>query len=78
MTLISVTIVGTMYVGGLFPKTFSKAPFLLLCFVWIQGIANFGFIVMITALMPHNMMPKMAAMWGSLIYFGTTFADFTI
>ena len=78
MTLISISIVTTMYFGGLFPKTFKKAPELLFAFVWIQGISNFGFIVMITALMPHDMLPKLAAMWGSLIFFGSTFADFTI
>ena len=35
MTVISLGIVGTMYLGGLFPKTFKKAPGLLFSFVWI-------------------------------------------
>jgi hypothetical protein len=33
---------------------------------------------MITAILPYDMLPKMAAKWGSLIYFSQTFADFTI
>jgi len=33
---------------------------------------------MIVALLPETMYPKLAAQWGTLIYFGSTFADFTI
>ena len=33
---------------------------------------------MITSFLPQDMYPKMAAKWGSLIYFSSTFADFTI
>ena len=47
-------------------------------FTWVQGVSNFGFIVMIVNLLPHNMYPKLAAKWGSLIYFSSSFADFTI
>jgi len=77
-TLISLAITVTMKVGGLFPKSFANSPLLLLSFIWLQGIANFGFIIMISAFLPHEMYPKMAAKWGTLIFFGSTFADFTI
>jgi len=33
---------------------------------------------MMSALLPSKMHPKMAATWATLIYFGTTYADFTI
>ena len=33
---------------------------------------------MVSAVLPQDMLPKMAAKWGSLIYFSQTFADFTI
>ena len=52
VSLISVGIYVVMYFGGLFPKSFSNAPFLLFLFSWIQGISNFGFIVMCSALLP--------------------------
>jgi hypothetical protein len=51
---------------------------LLFSFSWLQGIQNFGYIIMITSMLPQDMYPKMAAKWGSLIYFSSTFADFTI
>ena len=47
-------------------------------FTWTQGVCNFGFIVMIVNLLPQNMYPKLAAKWGSLIYFSSSFFDFTI
>jgi hypothetical protein len=78
ITIISFMIYLVMYFGGLFPKSFTNAPLLLFFFSWIQGISNFGFVVMVSALLPQDMYPKLAAKWGSLIYFGSTFADFTI
>ena len=78
MTLISTALTGTMYIGGLFPKSFHESGFLLFSFSWIQGVSNFGFIVMICSLLPQDMYPKLAAKWGTLIYFGSSFADFTI
>jgi hypothetical protein len=51
---------------------------LMFFFIWIQGVSNFGFIVMIVNLLPHDMYPKLAAKWGSLIYFSSAFVDFTI
>ncbi len=41
-------------------------------------MSNFGFIIMTSALLPRNMAPKIAAKWGTLIYFGSTFGDFMI
>ena len=67
-----------MYLGGLFPNSYENSKFLMFMFTWVQGVSNFGFIVMIVNLLPHNMYPKLAAKWGSLIYFSSSFADFTI
>lgn len=78
ITMISLAIMFSMYLGGLFPTTFNAAPSLLFAFTWLQGFSNFGFIIMICALLPQNMYPKLAAKWGTLIYFGSAFADFTI
>ena len=33
---------------------------------------------MVCSLLPQDMYPKLAAKWGTLIYFGSAFADFTI
>ena len=76
--MISVAIIFTMYFGGLFPHSFENSPFLLFMFTWLQGFSNFGFIIMICSLLPQDMYPKLAAKWGTLIYFGSAFADFTI
>ena len=67
-----------MYFGGLFPKSFSNSSILMFLYTWVQGISNFGFIVMISALLPQDMYPKLAAKWGTIIYFGSSFADFTV
>jgi hypothetical protein len=76
--MISLAILVTMYFGGLFPHSFENSPFLLFMFTWLQGFSNFGFIIMICSLLPQDMYPKLAAKWGTLIYFGSAFADFTI
>jgi len=47
-------------------------------FFYFQAVATFGFVVFISAVLPNNMNPKLAAKWGSLIYFGSTFADFSV
>jgi hypothetical protein len=78
MSLISVGITLTSYLGGLFPLSFNNSMTLMFLFTWLQGVANFGFIVMIVNLLPHSMYPKLAAKWGSLIYFSSSFVDFTI
>jgi len=67
-----------MYFGGLFPKSMANSKLLMFMFTWLPGVSNFGFIVMIVNLLPHNMYPKLAAKWGSLIYFASSFFDFTI
>ena len=67
-----------MLLGGLFPQSIQNSKLLMFAFLWVPGVANFGFIVMIVNLLPHNMYPKLAAKWGSLIYFSSAFADFTI
>ena len=78
LTLITIGITLTMYFGNLFPKSFANSKLLMFLFTWVQGVSNFGFIVMIVSLLPHNMYPKLAAKWGSLIYFSSSFVDFTI
>jgi hypothetical protein len=78
VTFISININYVMYKGGMFPLSFRNSPFLMFIFSWAQGISNFGFIIMICALLPSNMYPKLAAKWGTLIYFGSSFADFTV
>lgn len=78
LTLISIGIFLAILGGGLFPKSMANSKFLMFSFLWVQGISNFGFIVMIVNLLPQNMYPKLAAKWGSLIYFSSAFVDFTI
>ena len=78
ITLIAFNINVVMYFGGLFPTSFSNSKLLMFLYSWVQGISNFGFIVMISALLPQDMYPKLAAKWGTIIYFGSSFADFTV
>lgn len=78
ITLITAGIFLVMLFGGLFPKSMANSKVLMFAFIWIQGVSNFGFIVMIVNLLPHNMYPKLAAKWGSLIYFSSSFVDFII
>ena len=78
MSLITLGISLAMFYGGLFPKSFGNSPFLMVMFNWAPGVSNFGFIVLIVNLLPTNMYPKLAAKWGSLIYFSSSFFDFTI
>lgn len=78
ITLVALSISATMIVGGLFPQSLSNSWLLMFSFVWFQGVANFGFIVLIVSLLPHDMYPKLAAKWGSLVFFGSSFVDFTI
>jgi len=63
---------------GLFPKSYANSFLLMFLFMWVQGISNFGFIIMMSAILPKNMQPKIAAKIGTLIYFGSLFADFTV
>lgn len=56
----------------------ANSKLLMFLFWWLPGVCNFGFIVMIVNLLPSNMYPKLAAKWGSLIYFGSSFFDFSI
>jgi hypothetical protein len=78
VTIVTIGIQLAIHMGGLFPQSMDNSKFLMFFFQWIQGISNFGFIVMIVNLLPHNMYPKLAAKWGSLIYFSSSFFDFTI
>ena len=67
-----------MIMGDFFPKTRANSTLLLFLFTWFQGIANYGFIVLIVNLMPHDMYPKLAAKWGTLMYFCSAFIDLII
>lgn len=78
VTLIAFNVNLVMYMGDLFPQSFQNSKLLMFLFSWSQGISNFGFIIMISALLPQDMHPKLAAKCGTLIYFGSSFADFTV
>lgn len=60
------------------PKSRSNSSALLFSIFWLQGVANYGFIILVVNLMPRDMLPKLAAKWGTLIYFCSSFIDFTI
>ena len=68
----------SMQLGNFFPKTRAKSTLLLFLFTWCQGVCNYGFIVLIVNLMPHDMYPKLAAKWGTLLYFCSAFLDLII
>ena len=76
--MITAGIIIVMWGGGLFEKSISNDLLLMFLFLWVQGFSAFGFVFMISELFPVSMFPKVAGMWGSLIYFGSTFADFTV
>jgi len=68
----------SMQLGNFFPKTRAKSSLLLFLFTWFQGVCNYGFIVLIVNLMPHDMYPKLAAKWGTLLYFCSAFLDLIV
>ena len=68
----------SMMIGDFMPKTLNNSPTLLFFIFWLQGVANYGFIILVVNLMPRDMYPKLAAKWGTLIYFCSAFIDFTV
>lgn len=78
--VIALSITATCIVTGLFPKTLAtmSGRLLLFSFTLAQGVSSFGFVLLITSLLPHKTYPKFAAKWSTLLFFGSTFADFTI
>ena len=67
-----------MMLGNFMPKSLDRAPGLLFFIFWLQGVANYGFIILVVNLMPRDMYPKLAAKWGTLIYFCSAFIDFMV
>jgi hypothetical protein len=67
-----------MHLGNFMPKTMGNSTSLLFFVFWLQGVANYGFIILVVNLMPRDMYPKLAAKWGTLIYFCSAFIDFTV
>ena len=76
VTIITLGVTLVMLVGGMFPRTLWANPHLFVLYLWMQGLQSFGFIIMVSTLLPSKMYPKIAAKWGTLIYFCQTFADF--
>jgi len=70
VTLITSGVFFTIKFGGMFERTMSKNPSMLFWYFWVQGLQSFGFVVMISTLLPEKMYPKISAKWGTLIYFG--------
>jgi hypothetical protein len=67
-----------MSLGNFMPKTRANSTSLLFFIFWLQGVANYGFIILVVNLMPRDMYPKLAAKWGTLIYFCSAFIDFMV
>ena len=55
VTMISGFTNSVMYFMGLFPKSYANSFLLMFLFMWVQGISNFGFIIMMSAILPKNM-----------------------